>query len=123
MGRVLAEPVTKGGIKSLAAIRPGTALDLGHIFFIYKKKNQPGSGHQLLIEARARANQQGGQGGVLLRENSHEAKARANQGARNDIRHNFDEGSRTDEALADMAGRVAFCFVIILTKQPALTKP
>jgi ParB family chromosome partitioning protein len=40
---------------------------------------------KLLIEAKARANQQGGQGGVLLRENSHEA-------------------TRTDETLADMAG-------------------
>lgn len=38
-----------------------------------------------LIEAKARANQQGGQGGVLLSENSHEA-------------------TRTDETLADMAG-------------------
>ena len=33
-----------------------------------------------------------------------EAKARANQGARNDIRENSHEGSRTDETLADMAG-------------------
>ena len=32
-----------------------------------------------------------------------EEKARANQGARNDIRPNSDEGLRTDETLADMA--------------------
>ena len=76
---------TKGGRKRIRASRPGTALDLGHIFFIYKKKNQPGPGRQLLIEAKARANQQGGQGGVLLRQN-------------------FDEATRTDETLADMAG-------------------
>jgi hypothetical protein len=38
-----------------------------------------------IIEAKAKANQQGGQGGILLRENSHEA-------------------TRTDETLADMAG-------------------
>ena len=34
-------------------------------------------------------------------------QARANQGARNDLRPNSDEGSRTDETLADMAGAPA----------------
>jgi hypothetical protein len=43
----------KGRHKRIQVSNLGTARDLMQIFFIYKRKKQPCSGHQLLIESRA----------------------------------------------------------------------
>jgi len=81
---------SKGGVGK------GSGLPGGHrtgsqagIFFIYKRKKQPGSGRQLLIEAKARAN--------LV-----ESGERFGKGSENS--HEPIERIRTDETLADMAG-------------------
>jgi hypothetical protein len=64
-------------------------LDLGHIFFIYKRKSiKPGPGHQLLIEAKARANQVASGGDVRSKT----------------VPENSPEAIETREVLADMAG-------------------
>jgi hypothetical protein len=92
MGRILAEPVTRGGIKSLAAVRPGSAWYLTQVFFILKRKSiKPDPGHQLLIEAKARANQVASGGDVRSKT----------------VSPNSDEPIRTDETIADMAGESA----------------
>jgi hypothetical protein len=46
MGRILAESVTRGGIKSLVTVWAGTAWYLSRIFFILKREIKPGPGHR-----------------------------------------------------------------------------
>ena len=46
MGRILAESVTRGGIKSLVTVWAGTAWYLSRVFFILKREIKPGTGRQ-----------------------------------------------------------------------------